>query len=211
MSQTTLHDWARQQARHLDVVSASAPEPVFEQYNLVAVFDEAQLARELVLAWERIEPADGAVGTVALGTAPDRPSELDRPSGVDPEGVTEHAAVRALKGGIPGAIVGAVVVALIVVALDGWSGVVIGAAIGGAAFGAIPGGILAYTRGTGWGAAYRHSFVDDDATSVVFASIHSDDPYRIEEALRAAEEAGARTYRVDASGRAEPAHVPGRG
>lgn len=200
---TTIEQWARRQAPHLDVVSASVPQPVLEGPTLVAVFDDSERARELVLAWERIEPADGGVGTVVLGLAPDRQSELDRDTGVDPEGVAKHALVRALKGGIPGAVVGALIVAVIVVLLDGWGAVVIGAALGGAAFGAIPGGILSFTKGTGWGSAYRHSFVDDDATAVVFTSIHSDDPARIDDALAAAIDTGARTYRVDPDGSAE--------
>jgi hypothetical protein len=201
---TTVREWARRQAPHLDVVSASVPEPVLAGRTLVAVFDDAERARELVLAWERIEPADGGVGTVVLGVAPDRPSEIDRDSGVDPEGVTEHAFVRALQGAIPGAVVGALIVALIVVILDGWSPLVIGAALGGAAFGAIPGGIFSFATGTGWGAAYEHTFVDDDATSVVITSLHSDDQARMDEALEAAIDSGARTYRVDADGSAEP-------
>ncbi len=200
---TTMRDWAREQAPHLDVVASSVPEPVLVGDTLVAVFDDSGRARELVLAWERIEPADGQVGTVVLGTAPDRPSELDRDTGVDPEGVVEQALVRAIKGAVPGAIVGALIVAAIVVLLDGWSSVAIGAALGGAAFGSIPGGVFAFTKGTGWGSAYRNTFVDDDATSVVFASIHSHDPARIEQALAAASEVGARMYRVDADGRAE--------
>jgi hypothetical protein len=206
---TTLREWARTQAPHLDVVTSSVPEPVLVGHTLVAVFDDSQRARELVLAWERIEPADGGVGTVVLGTAPDRQSELDRDTGVDPEGVTEYAIMRALKGAIPGAVVGALLVAVIVVLLDGWSSIVIGAALGGAAFGAVPGGVLAFTSGTGWGSAYRHTFVDDDATSVVFASIHSEDPARIEAALEAASDVGARTYRVDADGSAEQVRTDG--
>lgn len=202
-SPTTMREWARRQAPHLDVVSASVPEPVLTGGTLVAVFDDSERARELVLTWERIEPADGGVGTVVLGVAPDRPSEIARDSGVDPEGVTEHAFVRALKGGIPGAVLGALIVAAIVVLLDGWSPLVIGAALGGAAFGAVPGGVLSFTKGTGWGSAYEHAFVDDDATSVVITSLHSDDPARLDEALEAAIDAGARTYRVDADGSAE--------
>jgi len=203
--QLTMSEWARRQAPTLDVVSASVPEPVLLRHNLVAVFDEPDDARELVLEWERIEPADGAVGMVVLGRAPDDPAEQDRTSGADPEGVAQHAAIRMVQGAVPGAIVGALIVALIVLLLDGWSGVVIGAAIGGAAFGAVAGGVMRFVSGTGWGAAYGHSFVDADATAVVFASIHSDTADRVSEARRAAaDRSDVRLYRVRADGRTEP-------
>ena len=42
--------------------------------------------------------------------------------------------------------------------------------------------------GTGWGSAYEHSFVDQDAADVVFASIHSDDGARIEQAAEIAKD-----------------------
>jgi hypothetical protein len=198
----TITEWARRQAPHLDIVSASVPEPMLLAHNLVAVFREPDPARELVRAWERIESADGAVGMVVLGRAPADPSELERPSGVDPEGVTADAAVKSMRGAIPGAVVGAIVVALVVLVLQGWSGVVVGAALGGAAFGAVAGGVMSFTQGVGWGEAYRHSFVDADATAVVFASIHSDDPARIDDALEAvADDRRADVHRVERDGR----------
>ncbi len=201
----SLRDWVRIQAPHLDVVSASVPEPLLRRHNLVAVGADPALVRDTVRDWERIEAADGAVGTLVLGRAPDRPDELDRPAGADPEGVAAHAAVRALQGGIPGAIIGAVVVATIVVVLDGWSGVVIGAALGGVLFGFPIGAVFAYTRGSGWGQAYRHVFVDPAATDVVIASIHADDPAPIDAALAAAEsEGGVRLFRVAEDGRIDP-------
>jgi hypothetical protein len=199
----TMTAWARRQAPHLDVVSASVPEPTLRDHNVVALCDSPERARELVLAWERIEPADGAVGTVVLGTAPDRPSEIERPTGVDPEGVTGHAAGRALRGALPGAVVGALVVAAIVLILDGWSGAVVGAALGGAAFGSVAGAFVAYTKGTGWGAAYEHAFVDPDATAVVFASIHSTERDRIDDAIGAAREHGFTAYCINADGLVE--------
>lgn len=194
--------WARAQVPHLDVVSASVPEPLLLEHNLVAVGTHPDEVRDVVLAWERIEPADGAVGTVALGEAPDRPGELARPAGVDPEGVTHHVAARALQGGLPGAVIGALAVGLILLALEGWSGVMIGAALGGAGFGFVAGAVLAYTRGTGWGRAYGSAFVDPAAAHVVFASIHSDDAAHIDEALGAvASVPGVRLVHVDRQGR----------
>jgi hypothetical protein len=200
---TTVGEWARRQAPHLDVVSASVPDPVLDGRTLIARFDESERARDLVLAWERIEPADGGVGTVVLGIAPDRPSEIERDSGVDPEGVTEHAVIRSLQGGIPGAIIGAVIGAAIAWLIGGWSGAVAASALGAAAFGAVAGAVMVFTKGTGWGSAYKHSFVDDEATSIVFASITSDDPDRLDEAMEAAIDAEAQLYRVDSNGRCE--------
>jgi hypothetical protein len=202
----TMAEWAQQHVPNLDVVSSSVPAPVLLEHNLVAVCGDAEGARQVVRDWERIEPADGAVGFVVMGTAPDRPSELARTTGADPERVTATAARTAARGAIPGAVVGAAVVALIVLVLDGWSGVVIGAALGGAAFGAVAGGVMAFTQGVGWGEAYRHSFVDEDATAVAFASIHSDDAGRIDDALRSAEpRRSVSLYRVHRDGRVERA------
>lgn len=198
----TIAEWARRQAPHLDIVSASVPEPMLLAHNLVAVFREPEPARELVRAWERIESADGAVGMVVLGRAPEEQSEFDRTPGVDPEGVTADAVAKSMRGAIPGAVVGAVVVALVVIALQGWSGLVVGAALGGAVFGAVAGGVMSFTQGVGWGEAYRHSFVDADATAVVFASIHSDDPARIAHALETvADDRRAAVRRVERDGR----------
>lgn len=202
----TMSEWAQQQVPNLDVVSSSVPDPVLLEHNLVAVCGDAAGAREVVRDWERIEEADGAVGFVVMGVAPDRPSELARETGADPEHVTGTAAKAAVRGAIPGAVVGAAIVALILLLLDGWSGIVIGAALGGAAFGAVAGGVMSFTQGVGWGEAYRHSFVDDDATAVAFASIHSDDAGRIGDALRSASPHEAVTlYRVHRDGRVERA------
>jgi hypothetical protein len=198
----TITEWARHRVPTFGVVSASVPDPVLLEHNLVAVFPEPERARELVRAWERIEAADGGVGMVVMGAAPDDPSETARTTGIDPEGVTADAASKSLRGVVPGAVIGALVVGLVVVALQGWSAIVIGAALGGAAFGAVAGGVMGFTQGVGWGEAYRHSFVDPDATAVVFASIHSDDRVRIDEALRAAPaELRADVFRVERDGR----------
>ena len=199
-------EWARVQVPNLDVVSASVPEPTLQRHNLVAMCDDAERVRTIVRDWERIEAADGAVGFVVMGAAPDRPSELARPTGADPERVTATAARAALPGALIGAVLGAIVVAAFVLVLDGWSGVVVGAALGGAAFGAIAGGVLAFAGGASWGEAYRHSFVDPAATAVAFASIHSDDPARIGEALAAVDDrgrAGVTVYRVHPDGRVD--------
>ncbi len=196
----TLREWARTLAPHLDVVSASVPEPVLQPGDTVAIFRDADAARELVLAWERIEPADNSVGLVALGAAPDRPAEIERPTGADPEGVSGHAARRIVKGAIPGMFVGAAVVGTTVAATVGGTGAVAGGAFGGAALGAVAGATMAIVTGTGWGEAYQHSFVDPDATDVVVASFHSTDADRGRAAADAASGAGARLARVGQDG-----------
>ena len=177
----TLREWALSMAPHLDIV---------------AIFRDADAARDLVLAWERIEPADNSVGLVALGAAPDRPAEIERPTGVDPEGVSGHAARRIVKGAIPGMFVGAAVVGTTV----GGTGAVAGGAFGGAALGAVAGATMAIVTGTGWGEAYQHSFVDPDATDVVVVSFHSAEAERGRAAADAASGAGARLARVGVDG-----------
>lgn len=182
-------DWARTLAPELDVVTSSAVEPALVPGDLLAVFDDTDAARELVLAWERIEAPDRAVGFVALGRSPERPSEIARPSGVDPEGVTTHAGKSALAGAVPGAIIGALLVGAIVAIISGWTGAVWGGVLGGAAFGAVAGGVMVFVKRTGWGDAYEHSYVDPDATELAVVSFHSEDPERIERARDAAREA----------------------
>jgi hypothetical protein len=201
----TLREWARSLAPRLDVVSASVPEPTLEPGDTLAIFDDAAAARALVLHWERIEPHDDSVGFVALGADPGARSEVERPSGADPEGVGSHTLARILKGGLPGAAVGAAVVAGTTAIVSGWDETVVGAAFGGAAFGAVAGGALAVVKGTGWGEAYQHSFVDPTATELAVASFHSIEADRRDHALDAARAAdGARLARVDEHGRVVP-------
>jgi tetrahydromethanopterin S-methyltransferase subunit B len=196
----TLTEWARAQAPSLQVVSASTPDPVFQRHNLVAVVGDSEIARDVVRDWERIEALDAKVGTVVLGKSVDRSSPAHA-SSADPERVTAHAGVRVLKGGIPGAVVGAVLVGLVVVMLDGWDTVVIGAALGGAAFGFVAGAVMSFVKGSGWGAAYEQTFVDDEAAALVFTSIHSETDEHIEQARQlASNHDGVTLYRVDRSG-----------
>jgi hypothetical protein len=199
-SENTFNQWARQQEPELEILSSSTPEPRFMTNNLVARFHRSDVARRVVLEWERIEPAEGAVGMVVMGHPVDHTKATEE-SSADPEGVTGHAANRIVKGGVPGAVIGAIVVAALMLIVDGWSGTVIGLAIGGAAFGFVAGAVFSYVKGTGWGTAYEHSFADKDALQVIYASIHSEDAEQIERAIEAA--AGYEDValsRVDASG-----------
>jgi hypothetical protein len=199
-TEITFNQWARQQEPELEILSSSTPEPRFTTHNLVARFRQPDVARRVVLEFERSEPGDGAVGLIVMGHPIDRSSPAE-PSRADPEGVTSHAGARILKGGIPGLVIGAVVVAAIVLMLEGWSGVLIGAALGGAAFGFVAGAVASYVKGTGWGAAYESTFADEAAATVIYASIHTENPEHIERALEAARGYEDVTiYRVDRSG-----------
>ena len=201
----TLREWAVTLAPRLEVVSASVPEPTLEPGDTLAIFADADAARELVLHWERIQPDDDSVGFVALGADPGGRNEIDRPTGADPEGVGAHTLKQVLKGGVPGAVIGAVVVAAITAIISGGDGTVIGAAFGGGAFGAVAGAVMAVVKGTGWSEAYQHSFVDPTATALAVASFHSTEHARREDALAAARAAaGARLARVDEHGRVVP-------
>ena len=201
----TLREWAVTLAPRLGVVSASVPEPTLEPGDTLAIFDDADAARALVLDWERIQPDDDSVGFIALGADPGARSEIDRPTGADPEGVGAHTLQQVLKGAVPGAVIGAVVVAAVTAIVSGWGGTVVGAALGGAAFGAVAGAVMAVVKGTGWGEAYQHSFVDPTATDLVVASFHATEQARRDDALEAARAAdGARLARVDEHGRVVP-------
>lgn len=211
-----LTEWIRDQVPSMPVSSVSVPEPVLLAHNLVGVVADPELARDVVRDWERIEPGDGAVGMVVVGRPADHVAEVVSGEGApplraaaDPEGVTGHAAKRTVIGAIPGALIGAVVVAGLLILLGASTGLVIGAAIGGAAVGSVAGAVLSVAAGTGWGAAYKESFVDPVMTDFVLTSIHSDSPDRITAAWSAASRRdGVALYRVDRSGRAEPWPTP---
>lgn len=197
----TLREWVERRFPVADLVSSSEPEPVLLRHNAVAVSRSPDAARSVVLAWERILPADGSVGFLALGTPPERRDEGAGEVEHGADGVMGHAAGRIWRGGVPGAIVGAIVVCAIVLAAMGWTPVLIGAALGGAAFGFIAGSMLSFTKGTGWGAAYIDSFVDDEHTEVLVASIHADDDLPITKAVDAVADVEAvELYFVDRMG-----------
>lgn len=198
----TLREWAQDLAPALDVVSASVPEPRLNPGDALAIFDSPEAARELVLNWERIEPADESVGFVALGTAPEQRVRDGDTVGADPEGVTKHTAGRIWRGALPGVLIGSAAVGVTVGVATGHAGATIGGALGGALFGGVAGATMSMAKGTGWGESYQHAFVDPDATEVVVASFHSNDQQRVEAAYEAASAAsGARLARVTDDGR----------
>lgn len=202
----TLAEWVTRQAPDLQVTTSSDPQPLLQEYNVVAVSADVGAAREVVLEWERIEPHDGAVGFVALAAPSDDGDDLT-PPGSDPDRVVRHTLWTANRGLVPGAVVGAVVVTLFAWLLNGWSGVLVGAAVGGAAIGGVAGAFLTFTSGTGWGAAYRDSFVQPGETDLAVASIHSDEREVIAEAIdAAARHGGIRLYGVGRAGNTVDLH-----
>jgi hypothetical protein len=199
----TLREWVQREMPAGDVVSMSEPEPVLLEHNAVAVSRVADAARAVVLEWERVLPEDGAVGFLARGTPPDvRNAELGHVErGAD--GVIGHAAGRILRGSIPGAVIGAIVVTVAVWIINGFSPALIGAAFGGAALGYVAGFMISFAKGTAWGAAYRDSFVDDEQTELLVASIHADDEEPISLAIDAvADVEDVELYVVDRTGSA---------
>ncbi len=202
----TLSQWARAHNTGLTVVSKSEPEPVLLAHNLIAVVTDPEVARDLILKWERIQPSDAGVGLVAMSAGGDR--HATPPSGVpgaaksDPEKVTGHAGRRIIVGAIPGALIGAVIVGTIVAILAPSVGAVVSGALAGAAFGFVAGAFASFVGRTGWGEAYKESFVEPDTTDVVFASIHSDDPDMIAEAAKVASLPGDVLLSVDSKGHA---------
>ncbi|MDW3215786.1 MAG: hypothetical protein R8G01_17450 [Ilumatobacteraceae bacterium] len=178
----SVREWVERRMPVADLASTSEPEPVLLRHNAVAIARDPDAARSVVLAWERILPEDRAVGFLARGTSPEQRDVSGR---ADAAGVTGHAAARVVRGGVPGAVLGAFVVAVAVWIMEGSTTVLIGALLGGAAFGFVAGGMISFATGTGWGAAYRDSFVDEEQTDLLVVSIHSDDEAPIAEAADA--------------------------
>lgn len=202
----TLTEWVTRQAPDLQVTASSDPQPLLQEYNVVAVSSDVDAARAVVLEWERIEPHDGAVGFVALA-APSHDDPDLTPPGADPDHVIQHTMWSANRGLVPGMVIGAVLVTLLAWLVDGWSAVLWGAAVGGAAIGGVAGAFLSFTSGTGWGAAYQDSFVEPGATDLAVASIHSDEREVVAEAIDAAsQQDGIRLYAVGRAGNTVDLH-----
>jgi hypothetical protein len=178
----SLNDVARRLAPHLRIISASRPTPVLRDHNVLALADDAEAARRVVLALESIERADEQLGTVVMGAVPGTPERLDvdengELSGhVDPEGVGRQILPRVVLGGLVGAIVGALVVggAALLFGASGWE--VAGAAAAGAMLISVFGAIWFTFARLGGSDAYRQTFVDKAASDLTIVSLHTDDP-----------------------------------
>jgi hypothetical protein len=207
----TLSEWATRREPRLHVSAKSEPEPVFLAHNLVAAIHDADASHELLRKWERIQTAGGGVGFVALSSSPkadgqrpaEEPARMAR-AAADSQHVAGHAARRVIRGAIPGGIIGAIVVGVIAAILTPDGGNVLGAALGGAIFGFIAGAVISFVAGSGWGEAYKESFVDPVSTVVSYASIHSDDIEIIRKAAKVADVPGGTMLCVDRTGRAVP-------
>ena len=177
----TLSDWALRLAPHLEVVSASVPEPSVAEGDVVAVSHTVDEGQNIIRSWERLEPADQKVGFVALGIAPEHDTT---PRGVDPEGVGKTVGMRAAGGGAIGAVLGAIV-GIVIGMISGWGNAAVVAILCGAALGAVAGAMFVVALRTAWGEAYRHSFVDQDVTGMVVCMISCRDDEQRRQAMAA--------------------------
>ena len=207
-SEITVAQWVRAHVGPYVLKTASEPEPVLHEHNLIAVGSSPDRIREIVLAWERIEELDTRVGFTAFGSEPAATSTRPVDSGedeFDPSHELGQASKNTRLGAGIGAVVGAIVITLITALFIGWSPVLIGAAIGGAAFGFVAGGMINFATRTGWGAAYKDSFVDERDTDIAVASFHSPDRGAIDAGLTVDDGSGDITlFRVGRDGR--PTH-----
>jgi hypothetical protein len=191
------HEWVRAQAPHLRRLSGSEPSPSLQRHNLVVVLEDPEIARSVALTLERSKVENASIGTLVLGH-PESPEDVEE---IDSQGVTTHAAKRAVIGGLPGAVIAAAVIGLGVFLITGsWAGA-LGGALGGAIFGWYTMAVWSFVVGTGQSPAYRQSFVDPDATDLVIVSVHADDKACVDEAERSiADVDGIRLHRVDGDG-----------
>jgi hypothetical protein len=206
----TLGEWVRRREPGLFVSAQSQPEPVLLEYNVIAAVHDPNESRELLRAWERIQPAEAGVGFIALSTPQaDGHMPIDEPGGPtraagDPQQVAGHAARRIVRGALPGGLLGAIVIGVIAGILAPDGGNVLAAVLGGAAIGFVAGAILSYVVSSGWSEAYKESFVEPAHTVVTYASIHSDDVELIRKAWKAADVPGGTMLCVNRNGRTLP-------
>jgi hypothetical protein len=180
-------------------VSNSNPSATLRQHNLVVLTDDVEVARMVVLDFERAADGDSDTTMLVLGHDVDRESKHQ----ADPEGVTSHAARRSVLGGLPGAIICAAILGLGVWLVTESVPAATAAAIGGAVFGFAVAAVWSYVIGTGQSSAYQQSFIDPDAADVVIVALHVDDPTTIDVARSAlADDDRLRLVEVDANGQA---------
>ena len=170
---------------------------MLRQHNLVALTDDVEVARVIALDFERATNNDSDTTMLVLGHAVDRASKHE----ADPEGVTSHAARRALLGGLPGAIVCATIIGFGAWFVTESAPATAAAVIGGALFGFAVAAVWSYVIGTGQSSAYQQGFIDPDAADAVVVALHVDDPTVIDVARNAvADDDRVRVFEVDANG-----------
>jgi hypothetical protein len=173
------------------VTETSNPAPSLARWNIAVMLDDANDARNAVLALESLEADDAAIGFTVLtprSTAAETTAQRaaiaeargqtgnERPSepGLDPEGVIADVAPRTIVGGVIGAVVGAIIVGVAAFAIAGTIGAVAGA-IGGALLGAPIGAVWGGFARMGGSDAYRQTFVDPADPSTFMVSLHTAD------------------------------------
>lgn len=189
--------WAKDKIPHLSEVSNSNPSATLLRHNLVAITDDAQLARAIALDFERGAGDDTDFSMLVLGHAENREDTHQ----ADPEGVTTHAAKRGLIGGVPGAIVAALVIGIGVWLVTDSFAATAGAAMGGAIFGFYAGAVWSYVIGTGQSDAFTQSFIDPAAADAILVAFHSNDPSLVDEVRGTVDQGDdVRFYDVDERG-----------
>ncbi len=180
-SMTTLH--MTDLVRHVEpggrMISTSNPEPALRAYNVVARYRSADAARNAVLALESLDADDAAVGVTVV----ELPAVAGETAEAEPDpGPIEEMTPRVIKGAAIGLVVGAVLIGGVVALID--SSIWIGAAIGGAMFGLVIGGIWGAFLRMGGSDAYRQTFVESSSPTLTIVSLHSDDRVEADEARR---------------------------
>jgi hypothetical protein len=178
---TTLH--MTDLVRHVEpggrMISTSNPEPALRAYNVVARYRSADAARNAVLALESLDADDAAVGVTVV----ELPAVAGETAEAEPDpGPIEEMTPRVIKGAAIGLVVGAVLIGGVVALID--SSIWIGAAIGGAMFGLVIGGIWGAFLRMGGSDAYRQTFVESSSPTLTIVSLHSDDRVEADEARR---------------------------
>ncbi len=182
---TTLHmtDLVQHVVPGARVISTSNPEPRLHSYNVIARYGSADESRNAVLALESMEADDAALGVtvVELPAAPGDATHTHA-TGQRDRGPIEELTPRLLRGGAFGLVVGAVLIGGITALID--SSLWIGAAVGGAIFGMVIGGIWGAFLRMGGSDAYRQTFVETASPTLTIVTLHSDDRSEADEALR---------------------------
>jgi hypothetical protein len=180
------------------VTETSNPAPSLAHWNVAVLLDDADEARNAVLALEGLDSDDAAVGFTVLSpqravadTTEQRAAmatgdaRRDRPSepALDREGVIGDIAPRSFVGGLIGAIVGAIVIGVAAYAIAGTTGAIAGA-IGGVLFGAPIGAVWGGFARMGGSDAYRQTFIDPADPSRFMVSLHTADADEADEGAK---------------------------
>ncbi|MDY7100333.1 MAG: hypothetical protein S0880_04020 [Actinomycetota bacterium] len=177
--------------------------PPFRPFNVIAVFDDISVSRDVVLDLERAGVEAGDISFLALDRdAPDDASGAttgpEDPVARQQDAVAPQTAGKAAKGGAAGTAIGAVTGALVAIAIPGVGPVlgagVLGSAIGGGAFGGVAGGYWAGMSNLAASEAWTQTFTDVKNGSAV-VGVHATKGDELTEATQVFRLRGARTVR----------------